>query len=76
MCKNVITVKIEKIPYSIDATNMSDSLGRMVDDSPARYANARMKRVVVSPSNVHLCLFSLNQKEQRSGISKQYFFIK
>jgi len=43
--------------YSIDATNV-DGLGKMVNDSPEEYANAKMKRDVFNNS-VHLFLVAV-----------------
>ncbi|XP_057310686.1 N-lysine methyltransferase KMT5A-A-like [Hydractinia symbiolongicarpus] len=40
----------------IDATNV-DGIGKLVNDSPSRLANSKMRRVIVGNS-VHLCLFA------------------
>ena len=44
--------------FSIDATKSENSLGCMANDSPADFANAKMKRVVCE-TEVHLCLFAI-----------------
>ena len=46
--------------FSIDATKDTTSLGRMVNDSPNDFANAKMKRVICE-TDAHLCLFAINE---------------
>jgi len=43
------------VPFSIDATNVLEGYGRMVNDSPPDKSNSAMKRVVHN-NEVYLCL--------------------
>ena len=44
--------------YSIEATSTKKSLGRIVNDSPIHYVNARMKWIVIN-KQVRVYLFSI-----------------
>ena len=50
--------------FSIDATDYN-CLGKLVNDSPNRYANARMKRFSVGYS-IHICLFASKDYTSRN----------
>lgn len=56
--------------FSIDTTERIDSIGRLVNDSPNNFANARIKRVAAN-SIVHLCLFAI--KPIDLGTEIRYF---
>ena len=49
---------------SVDATHF-DSLAKLVNDAPDRFANAVMKKIVVD-GWVHLVLFSGQSKKEKS----------
>jgi len=42
--------------FSVDAT-LTDGLGKMVNDSPNNFANAKIKRIVIS-NKIYICLFA------------------
>lgn len=43
--------------FSLDATNIH-CMGKMVNDSPEMFANAKMKKVIIN-ENIHLCLYAI-----------------
>jgi len=62
----VITFIVIIYPFSIDATEI-EGLGKMVNDSPEIYANAKMKRMIIG-KDFHLCLFSTASIEKGTEI--------
>ena len=73
MIVDFLKLKFCSFRSSIDATNDSSSLAMYVNDSPACYSNAVMKRVVFK-NKAHLCLFSL-KVALKLGIYEDIFTI-